>query len=63
MSNARNKAKELLNHYLQLALNKAGCKTDSDTTVEINDIVDSIIDATIEEINDIAKRAVTDRRL
>jgi hypothetical protein len=46
---ARQEAKNLLNHYLQRALKNTGSKVDSDTTVEIDAIVDHIVDAAVEE--------------
>ena len=41
-----NRAKRLLNHYLRMAVEGSGQRCwDSDNTAEVDDIVDSIIDA------------------
>jgi len=47
---ARQRAQNMLNHYVQLALKRAGCNVDNDTTSEIDEIVDDIIQATCEEV-------------
>jgi len=46
---ARDKAVRLLDHYLCMIAERSGMKVDSDTHAEIAEVVDSIIEATIEE--------------
>lgn len=38
-------AKRLLHHYLQIGFQNSGYRWNSDNTAEVNEIVDSIIDA------------------
>ncbi len=40
-----NRAKSLLSHYLRMAVQSSGQRWDSDNSAEVDDIVDSIIDA------------------
>ncbi len=40
-----NRAKSLLSHYLRMAVQSSGQRWDSDNNAEVDDIVDSIIDA------------------
>ncbi len=46
---ARERAKDVLNHYIQMIMTKQGLMTDSDTTSEIDSIVDDIVQAAAEE--------------
>lgn len=43
---AREKAKSLLTHYIEILFQAAGLRWDEDNRAEIEDIVDCIIDAT-----------------
>lgn len=44
----RDMAVQLLDHYITLALSKAGLKVTSDTHAELEALVDSLIDASVE---------------
>jgi hypothetical protein len=50
--NDRDRAVALLQHYLCLAMRKAGLEPDRDTGTELGAQVDHIIDAAIEKRND-----------
>lgn len=48
----RNRAKQLLVHYFTLTAKESGAHWDSDNNAEIEDAVDCIIDAAVEEVKE-----------
>jgi hypothetical protein len=46
---ARDEAKNLLNHYVWTMMRASGLYPDRDTTAELDELVDKIIDAAAEE--------------
>ena len=55
MSANRERAKTLLKHYFDLLARKVGLSVDSDVFAELDDLVDSLIDAAKEEVREEAK--------
>jgi hypothetical protein len=42
-SNPADRAKDILNHYFKLVMEKSGLKYDSDTQAELDQVIDDII--------------------
>lgn len=48
----RERAKRLLVHYLEVAFRRAGAGWDSDNVAEVEELVDTIIGAAVEQVHD-----------
>ena len=53
---ASDRAKDFLNHYIQLIMENAGLRYDSDTRSELDQLIDEIISASSQEIKELKTR-------
>jgi hypothetical protein len=49
-SNPADRAKDILNHYFKLLMDKVGINYDQDTQVELDQIIDDIVEASKTQI-------------